>query len=181
MLKQEFPDLQYCPLLPRLVQLLLRYLAEGDVLKVAMNLIEEAAQQQSISNYLLLSPEAHERYQSPRTYKSLLAQSTLTEPEALGVLTDMLDNLLLLHTPAEYSGHLLSLYLACGLKHLAKMALIMLRSCERMSPSQLNLEEAQAFCSRLDFPGLLASAKRTKLSSSKGSASLCSAEAVRST
>jgi len=180
MLQQEFPDLVCCPLLPCLVQVLLHYLSEADVLQVATSLVKEAAQQQpSFSAYLLLSPQAHLMYIPHSTYARLQRQSSLPEQLAVELIKDMLDNLLLPYTRKEYCGFLLSLYLVCGIRLLAKLALLFLQMWTAQRPAELSLASAQTFCAQLDLANFVPIARRIKLSPSSHSALARSPEAVR--
>lgn len=179
MLQQEFPDLSCCPLLPCLVQILLLYLSEADVLQVAMSLVKEAAQQQpSFSTYLLLSPQANLMYTPHSTYARLQRQSSLPEQLAVELIKDMMDNLLLPYTRKEHCGHVLSLYLVGGIRLLAKLTLLFLQLWTAQRPAELNIASARTFCIQIDFTSIVPIAQRIKLNPSSHSALARFPEAV---
>jgi hypothetical protein len=161
---------------------MLHYLSEADTLQVAASLIKEAAQQQhSFSAHLLLSTQTHRTYSSCSTFARLQRQSGLSEPLALELLQDMVDSLLLPYTRKEHSGHLLSLYLASGIKVLAKLSLLFLQMWITQPPTELNIASAQSFCAQLDFPNLVPIARRIKLSFPSHSELMRSPEVVNVT
>lgn len=168
-----------CPLLPCLVQVLLLYLSEADVLQVTTSLVKEAAQQQpSFSTYLLLSPQANLMYVPHSTYARLQRQSSLPEQLAVELIKDMIDNLLLPYTRKEHCGHLLSLYLVGGIRLLAKFTLLFLQLWTAQRPADLSIASARTFCAQLDFISIVPTAQRIKLTPSIHSALARFPEAV---
>ena len=111
-IREEFPNLQYCPILPRVVQLFLWYVPEKIVLKMVIALLDENSKSESALRLSRTGKQSSVKYFSThiKYNKTLKAQARAfcknlqDKKHANKVIEDLLDNMCVQVIPTEVTG-----------------------------------------------------------------------------
>lgn len=108
-IREEFPNLQYCPILPRVVQFFLWYIPEKLTLKMTITLLEENFKLENASNFIRFSKSTGIKYFSTnlKFTKNLekialtLSKQIANKKIAKTVIEELIDNMCISVIPVE--------------------------------------------------------------------------------
>lgn len=111
-LREEFPLLQYCPILPRVVQMLLWYVPEKVALKMASAMLDENNKSDTVNDMIRTSKAANIKYFSTnikftkglKSFARKKCRIVADKKIANKILEDLIDNMCLQIIPVEVIG-----------------------------------------------------------------------------
>lgn len=108
LIRQDYPNLQYCPILPRVVQFFLWYVPEKVALKMVNLLLEENLKLENVSNIRSTKANAIKYFSTNLKFNKYLKVSALERCRNVynkkiikGILEEMIDNMCVTVLPAE--------------------------------------------------------------------------------
>lgn len=112
LLREEFPMLQYCPILPKVVQLFLWFVPEKIALKMAGALLNENSKSDTINGYERTSKSSGIKYFSTsikmtkdlKNFARGVCKVIANKKTANSILEDLIDNMCLQVIPPEVNG-----------------------------------------------------------------------------
>jgi hypothetical protein len=133
--REEFPNLQYCPVLPRVVQLFLWYLPEKVVLKMIVALLHENSKSEAALGLSRTTKQTSVKYFSThlkysKTLKSharSYSKSISNKKHANKIIEDLIDNMCVQVLPTEvinnqYISLVFTGYLVSGISFLTTLS-----------------------------------------------------------